>query len=111
MDNNGQNLKPTNIQYWLAELDQYGNPTLIDGAHSDAQGANRAAYLITALKLGISNRRFAVARIELSECKPSAAGVNLEAVSRALLIVRDMVCTDTDNGHTGSNGRGYCKEQ
>ncbi|MGB6724501.1 MAG: hypothetical protein WBE74_01275 [Terracidiphilus sp.] len=67
-------------QYWLAELDQYGNPTLIDGSHSNAQGANQAAYLIQAMKLGKPNRRFAVARVELSECVPSAAGVNTEAV-------------------------------
>ena len=80
MEPNGQNIYPTNVQYWLAELDQYGNPKLIDGAHSDAQGANKAAYLITAMKLGPANRRFAVARVELTECKPSAAGVNLEAV-------------------------------
>jgi hypothetical protein len=68
------------IQYWLAELDQYGNPTLIDGAHSDRQGANKAAYLIMAMKLGKPDRKFAVARVELSECMPSAAGVNLEMV-------------------------------
>ena len=76
MDNN--NIPP--VQYWLAELDQYGNPTLIDGAHSDAQGANRAAYLIKAMRLGKPDRAFAVARVELFVCKPSAAGVNLEAV-------------------------------
>ena len=68
------------VQYWLAELDQYGNPTLIDGAHSDAQGANRAAYLITAMRLGKPDRVFAVAKVELYVCKPNAAGVNLEAV-------------------------------
>jgi hypothetical protein len=69
-----------NVQYWLAELDQYGNPKLIDGAHSALQGANQAAYLIEAMRLGEPNRRFAVARVELSECTPSAAGINLEAV-------------------------------
>jgi hypothetical protein len=69
------------VQYWLAELDQYGNPKLIDGAHSNAEGANRAAYLISAMRLGGNrSRRFAVARVELSECVPTAAGVNLEAV-------------------------------
>lgn len=68
------------VQYWLAELDQYGNPKLIDGAHSSAQGANQAAYLINAMRLGEPNRRFAVARVELRECTPSAAGVNLETV-------------------------------
>lgn len=25
-------------QYWLAELDRYDNPTLIDGAHSEEEG-------------------------------------------------------------------------
>jgi hypothetical protein len=68
------------IQYWLAELDQYGNPTLIDGAHSNRQGAERAAYLITEMKLGRPDRTFAVAKVELTDCVPSAAGVNLEAV-------------------------------
>jgi hypothetical protein len=67
-------------QYWLAELDQYDNPTLIDGSHDDAAGANKAAYLITAMHLGKPNRRFAVAKVELSECIPSSKGVNMEAV-------------------------------
>jgi hypothetical protein len=58
-------------QYWLAELDQYGNPTLIDGSHSSIEGCNQAAYLITAMQLGKPDRQFAVARVELSECKPS----------------------------------------
>jgi hypothetical protein len=68
------------VQYWLAELDQHGNPKLIDGAHSDAQGANQAAYLIRAMRLGEPGRKFAVAHVELTECVPSAAGVNLEVV-------------------------------
>ena len=67
-------------QYWLAELDQYDNPTLVDGSHSDIEGCNRAAYLIRAMNLGEPNRRFAVARVELMECSPSAKGVNHEAV-------------------------------
>ena len=69
------------VQYWLAELDQYGNPKLIDGAHSSADGANQAAWLIGAMNLGGDRpRKFAVARVEISECVPTAAGVNLEAV-------------------------------
>lgn len=67
-------------QYWLAELDQYGNPTLIDGSHSTAAGANQAAYLILSMRLGKPNRRFAVARVELSKCVPSAKGVNQDAI-------------------------------
>lgn len=67
-------------QWWLAELDQYGNPKLIDGAHSRRSAVNKAAHLIQALHLGTSNRRFAVARVELSECVPSSKGVNQSAV-------------------------------
>ena len=67
-------------QYWLAELDQYGNPKLIDGAYDTAQGANQAAYLIRAMGLLPVDRRFSVAKVVLTECKPSAEGVNLEAV-------------------------------
>lgn len=66
-------------QYWLAELDQYDNPTLIDGSHGAIAGVNQAAYLLEAL--GYRNgRRFAVARVELSKCKPSAKGVNHRAI-------------------------------
>jgi hypothetical protein len=68
-------------QYWLAELDRHGNPKLIDGAHTDAAGANQAAYLIKVLHLGDQNRRFAVAKVELSECVPSDEGVNHEAIA------------------------------
>ena len=63
-------------QYWLAELDQYGNPELIDGSHETPQACNKAAYLIKALHLGKADRQFAVAKVELSECVPSAEGVN-----------------------------------
>ena len=68
------------VQYWLAELDQHGNPTLTDGPHSNAEGANQAAYLIEAMHLGQRGRSFAVARVELFECVPTSKGVNHEAV-------------------------------
>jgi hypothetical protein len=67
-------------QYWLAELDRYDNPTLIDGSHSSPEGVQQAAYLITHMGLGKPNRRFAVAKVELSECIPSDRNVNQEAV-------------------------------
>jgi hypothetical protein len=68
-------------QYWLAELDRYGNPTLIDGSHHDAEGANQAAYLIRSMRLGRQDRKFAVAKVELTECIPSSKGVNHEAIA------------------------------
>lgn len=67
-------------QYWLAELDQYDNPELIDGSHETVEAINKAASLIEALGLGGRNRRFAVAKVELSECVPSAKDVNQEAI-------------------------------
>ena len=74
-------------QYWLAELDQYDNPKLVDGSHNSPEGANEAAYLIQALHLGDPQRRFAVAKVELTPCVPSARGVNHEVI-RTLNSVR-----------------------
>jgi hypothetical protein len=67
-------------QYWLVDISSPGVPKLIDGYHETPQGVNQAAYLIRAMGLGDPSRRFAVAKIELSECVPSAEGVNHEAV-------------------------------
>jgi hypothetical protein len=67
-------------QYWLAELDQYGNPTLVDGPHLRASGANKAAYLIESMHLGKPGRRFAVAKVQISPCVPSSKGVNQKAI-------------------------------
>lgn len=67
-------------QYWLVELDQHGNPKLIDGSHDSPEEVNRAAYLIRTMGLGDPNRRFAVAKVELTECVPTSRGVNHEAV-------------------------------
>ena len=66
-------------QWWLAELDPHGNPSLIDGAHSSRDGADQAKYLFD--RLGFSgDRRLVVARVTLSEVKPSSKGVNEEAL-------------------------------
>ena len=67
------------VQWWLAELDRYGNAKLVDGQHSGRAGADKAMYLIKALHLD-AGRRYAVARVELSEPKPSGEGVNHEAI-------------------------------
>ncbi|CDN60002.1 hypothetical protein I35_1479 [Burkholderia cenocepacia H111] len=71
----------TDVQWWLAELDQYGNPKLSDGAHSERAGADKAMYLIKSLGLDNKGKRWAVARVELSEPRPSSDGVNHDAVS------------------------------
>ena len=68
------------VQWWLATLNQYGNPTLTDGAHQERAGADKAAYLIDAMNLG-RGKKYAVARVELSEPKPSSDGVNHDAIA------------------------------
>jgi hypothetical protein len=67
------------VQWWLAELDQYGNPTLTDGMHSDRAGANRAFYLHGAFGF-TKGERYAVAKVELFEPVADGSGVNHEAV-------------------------------
>lgn len=74
---------PRSPQWWLVELDQYGNCSrMVDGAHEDADGCNRAAYLIKAMHLSSENYRFAVAKIELFPCEPSSKGVNQAAIQQ-----------------------------
>ena len=67
------------VQWWLAELDRYNNAALVDGKHSDRAGADEAMYLFRAMHLD-AGRRYAVARVELSEPKPCGDGVNHEAI-------------------------------
>lgn len=67
------------VQWWLAELDQYGNPTLIDGMHPDLAGANRAFYIYRAFSF-TKGEHYAVAKVELFEPVADKAGVNHEAV-------------------------------
>lgn len=66
------------IEYWLAEVS--GIPKLIDGPHSRRSSANKAAYIIQSLGLGPRDRKFAVARVELTPCTPSEKGVNQRAI-------------------------------
>jgi hypothetical protein len=72
--------KENEVQWWLAETDGYGNPTLSDGPHSDRDGVEQAAYLIK--RLGMTRgRTFAAARVELSAVTPAAHGANEDALS------------------------------
>ena len=77
------------VQWWLAELDVHGNPTLIDGAHDDRQGADQAAYLIRSIGLGGGKvRNFAVARVELTEVDEHNHGVvNKDAIAACKMMV------------------------
>ncbi len=67
-------------QWWLVELDEHGNPALVDGAHGDRHGADRAKYLFDSLGFS-GNRRLVVAHVVLSEASPSSSGINRDAIS------------------------------
>lgn len=60
-------------QFWLAELDRYDNPKLVDGSHDAEGGAHHALYLHQRLGLA-TGKRFAVARVELIEAVPDSDG-------------------------------------
>lgn len=69
----------TNTQWWLAELNQYGNAKLVDGPHEDRTGVEQAKYLLD--RLGLSRgRKFACAEVRLTEVAAVAHGANEEAL-------------------------------
>lgn len=68
------------VQWWLAELDQHGNPKLTDGPHDDRGGVEQAAYLLWRLGL-VRGRRFACARVELGDVEAKSHGTNEEALA------------------------------
>jgi hypothetical protein len=71
------------IQFWLAELDQYGNPSLIDGSHSERDGAEKALTLRKSLAMINTNgRRFAIAEVRLSEPTGEHGPLNQKAIDR-----------------------------
>lgn len=66
-------------QWWLAELDRYGNAKLCDGPHQDRGGAEQAATLLRRLGL-VRGRTFAVAEVRLTEITGEHDPVNEDAV-------------------------------
>lgn len=67
-------------QYWLAELDVWGNPKLCDGSHDTREGVEQAAYLYN--RLGLSKRkRFACAEVHLTPVEPKPHDVNEGALN------------------------------
>lgn len=66
-------------QFWLAKLDQYGNPTLTDGPHSNRDGVEQAAYLLNRLGL-TKERQFVCAEVALTDVEPKAHDANEEAL-------------------------------
>jgi len=71
--------KIVDTQYWLAELDVHGNPTLTDGAHDDTDGANEALYLYKRLGFYKEDVRYAIAKIEIMDVEDKAFKINEDA--------------------------------
>lgn len=69
------------IQWWLIEPNQYGNVgRLADGPHEDRRGVEKALYLIQRLGLG-RNKKYAAARIEISEVHAAPHDANEDSIS------------------------------
>lgn len=67
-------------QFWLARIDQYGNPTLVDGSHGDRSGVEQAAYLLN--RLGLTNgRMYACAEVALTPVEALPHGANEDAIA------------------------------
>jgi hypothetical protein len=70
------------VQFWLAELDRYGNPTLVDGAHSERDGAEEALTLRKRLPmLSTGGKRYAIAEVHLSEPTGEHGPLNEDALA------------------------------
>lgn len=68
-------------QFWLGEQDQYGTARHVDGPHNDRAGVEKAAYLFDALGL-TKARKLVCMEVIVTEVKPSADGVNMEALGQ-----------------------------
>lgn len=79
MTNTDKTLSTEHRQFWLARLDQYGNPTLVDGAHDERAGVEQALYLFNRLGLG-KGERYACAEVIVTDVEPGAHGANEDAI-------------------------------
>lgn len=71
--------KPT-IQWWLAELDRYGNPRLCDGSHSQRAGAEKAMYLYGRLGLA-GDEKYVICRVEVYPATATPHGVDEKSIT------------------------------
>lgn len=66
-------------QWWLAEIEPYGLPTLKDGPHNDRAGVEKALYLFRRLGIGKS-KAYGCAEVHLTDVEPVAHDANEEAL-------------------------------
>ena len=68
-------------QFWLAELDKYGNPKLVDGSHSERAGAEEALTLRKRLPmLSTEGKSYAIAEVILSKPTGEHGELNEDAL-------------------------------
>lgn len=63
-------------QYWLAELDQHGNPTLVDGAHDKPSGVETAMYLFKRLGLAKPKQKYGMAKVVITDVEAKSHGAH-----------------------------------
>lgn len=73
-------------QFWLARLDQYGNPTLVDGAHGERAGVEKAMYLFQRLHLA-KGEVYACAEVIITPVDAVPHGANEEAIKTLTSVV------------------------
>lgn len=73
--------------YWLAELDNYGTPKLMDGPHDNRNGADEALYLIKRLGLFDQSKKYAIAKVVVSEPDDKDHDINEEAADNVRQLV------------------------
>lgn len=78
-------------QWWLAQLDRYGNPTLKDGAHPEQKGAQKARYLYRSLNLDDPNVNYSIVKLEFYPPDASSEGVDHDAINILQRAMQHMV--------------------
>lgn len=63
-------------QYWLAEIDVHGNPTLVDGAHDKSAGVEQALYLLKRMGLADRKAKYGMVRLTISDVEAKSHGAH-----------------------------------
>lgn len=80
VEGEGLAVAPCSVQWWVADLDRYGNPTLSDGAHENREGCEQALYIMARLGLRPEQKR-AICRVEIYPPESKAHGASEGALN------------------------------
>lgn len=78
--NNTPEAPSVDLQWWVADIDQYGMPKLTDGPHSKRDGCEHALYLLSRLGLRPEQKR-AICRVEIFPPVAKPHGADEEALN------------------------------